>query len=351
MSRTLTTETSRIDSVFTGKGLKRDTVAYWAAVAALAVIGALIGDSYLHHIFILVFIWCIVVASWDLILGYAGIFNYAQLVFFTFGAYGSAMLSVYAGVTPLLAIAAAAAIGAGIGVVVAVPTLRLKGEYVALYTFAVHLALLPLIQQGKAIGMGGNTGLLGIPWLNLLGHEVSPIDKMTWYWVALLFGSICVYLIYFIILRGRMGLAFIAMRDSNTFAQAIGVNEYKYRLLAFVASAAFTAVAGGLYAHYTTVVTPKVLGTEFFLMAMVMLAVGGMGRFPGAVLGVFVVVIGNELLRAFDDYRLFLLGVAVVVTVIFLPEGIVTLILRQRRRSRSKALESGLGRLRRWFRI
>lgn len=338
MFGTLTSETTRIDSVFTGKGLKKDSMAYWAVVAALALMGAFINDSYLHHILILVFIWCIVVASWDLILGYAGIFNYAQLVFFTFGAYGSAMLSIYAGITPLLAIGAAALVGAGIGLIVGVPSLRLKGEYVALYTFAVHLALLPLIQQGKAIGMGGNTGLLGIPWLNLFGHVVSPIDKLTWYWVALLFGSICVYLIYFIVLRGRMGLAFVAMRDADTFAQAIGVNEFKYKLLAFVVSAAFTAVAGGLYAHYTTVVTPKILGTEFFLMAMVMLAVGGMGRFPGAVIGVFVVVIGNELLRAFDDYRLFLLGLAVVLTVIFLPEGVVALI-RKRRWHRSQTPE------------
>lgn len=325
MSVTENAKAAKISSTFTGAGLKRDSLMYWAMVAALAALGAVIGDSYIHHIMILVFIWCIVIASWDLILGYAGIFNYAQLVFFTFGAYGSAMLSIYTGLTPLLAIAAAAGIGAMVGVIVAIPSLRLKGEYVALFTFAVHLALPPLIQQGKAIGMGGNTGLLGIPWLNLFGFQVSTIDKLTWYWVALAFGSVCVYLIYFVVLRGRMGLAFIAMRDADTFAQAIGVNEYKYKLLAFVVSAVFTAVAGGLYAHYTSVVTPKVLGTEFFLMAMVMLAIGGMGRFPGAVLGVFIVVIGNELLRSFDDYRLLLLGVVVVLTVIFLPNGVAGL--------------------------
>lgn len=314
-----------IASVFTGDRLKQQSLIYWLVIATLALAGGLIGDSYIRHIFILVFIWCVVIASWDLILGYAGIFNYAQLVFFTFGAYGSAMLSIYAGLTPLLAILAAAGIGAVVGVVIAVPSLRLKGEYVALFTFAVHLALPPLIQQGKAIGMGGNTGLLGIPWLNLFGYQVSSIDKLTWYWVSLAIGAICVYLIYFVILRGRMGLAFIAMRDADTFAQAIGVNEYRYKLLAFVASAVFTAVAGGVYAHYTGVVTPRVLGTEFFLMAMVMLAIGGMGRFPGAVLGVFIVVIGNELLRSFDDYRLLLLGVAVVLTVIFLPQGVAGL--------------------------
>ena len=101
------------------------------------------------------FIWCIVIASWDLILGYAGIFNYAQLVFFAVGAYSAAMLSIYAEITPLLSIACAGVIGAVAGALVSLPSLRLKGEYVALFTFAVHLALPPIIQQGKAIGMGG----------------------------------------------------------------------------------------------------------------------------------------------------------------------------------------------------
>lgn len=328
--------TQLISSVFTGRGLLRDSVIYWIVVAGLALSGALIGDNYIRHVFILVFIWCIVIASWDLILGYAGIFNYAQLVFFAVGAYSSAMLSIYAGFTPLLSIACAAIFGGAVGALIAIPSLRLKGEYVALFTFAVHLALPPVIQQGKAIGMGGHTGLLGVPWLNLFGYQVSTIDKLTWFWVSLAFGAVCVYVIYFVVLRGRMGLAFVAMRDAGTFAQSIGVNENKYKFLAFVVSAVFTAIAGGIYAHYTTVVTPKILGTEFFLMAMVMIAVGGMGRFPGAILGVFVVVIGNELLRSFDDYRLLLLGVAVVVLVIFFPNGLAGL-TRRRRADRDRA--------------
>lgn len=128
---------------------------------------------------------------------------------------------------------------------------------------------------------------------------------------------------YFFILCGRIGLAFIAMRDVDEFAQSLGVNERRYKFLALVLSALFAAIGGGLYAHYTAVVTPKILGTEFFLMAMVMLAIGGMGRFPGAILDVFVIVIGNELLRMFDDYRLLILGVAVVLVVVLLPKGII----------------------------
>lgn len=317
------TDDGRIRSVFTGHNLVRDTVIYWAIVGLLALAGPVIGDSYYLHIFILVFIWCIVIASWDLILGYAGIFNYGQLVFFAVGAYGAAMLSIYAGTTPLVSIALAGLVGCVAGVLLAIPSLRLKGEYIALFTFAVHLAMPPIIQQGRAIGMGGNTGLLGIPRVNVLGYEISTIDKLAWFWLALLVGAICVYTIYYVIVRGRLGLAFIAMRDVDAFAQALGVDERRCKLLAFVLSAFFAAIGGGLYAHYTAVVTPKILGTEFFLMAMVMLAIGGMGRFPGIIIGVFVIVMGNEFLRIFDDYRLLILGGVVVLVVIFMPVGIV----------------------------
>jgi branched-chain amino acid transport system permease protein len=173
--------------------------------------------------------------------------------------------------------------------------------------------------------MGGTTGLLGIPPMNVFGYAIGPLDKLGWFLFALVVVSISVYAIYFWLLRSKFGHAFMALRDSEEFAQSLGVDERRYRLYAFVISAFFAGIAGAMYAHYTTVLTPKILGTEFFLMAMVMLAIGGMGRFPGAILGAFAVVIGNELLRVFDDYRLFILGVAIVVAVIFLPNGVISL--------------------------
>lgn len=320
-----------LKSQFAGAGFFKDSLIYWFCVIVIAVGVLFVEDPYIRHIFILAFIWCILVSSWDLVLGYAGIFNYAQLVFFAVGAYASAMISIYAGLTPLLAMVFAGGVGALAGVLIGLPCLRLRGEYVALFTFALHLALPPIIQQGREYGFGGNTGLLGIPWVNIFGYLVTPLDKLTWFWLALFVASICVYVIYFIVLRGKLGLAFIALRDSEDFAQSLGINAFRYKLMAFVISASLTGVAGALYAHYTTVLTPKILGTEFFLMAMVMLAIGGMGRFPGAVLGTFLVVIGNELLRVFDDYRLLILGLLVIMTILFLPNGIISIKDRVRR--------------------
>jgi branched-chain amino acid transport system permease protein len=126
-------------------------------------------------------------------------------------------------------------------------------------------------------------------------------------------------------LPGKLGMAFITLRDSEDFAKSLGVNDYKYKLIAFTFSAMITGIAGALYAHYVSVVTPKILGNEFFLMVMLMLSVGGTGKFPGVVLGAFIITIGNEVLRDAGQYRLLILGICVVLTILYLPNGIVQL--------------------------
>jgi branched-chain amino acid transport system permease protein len=291
----------------------------------LAALGPFLGSSYVHHVLILCFIWCIVIVGWDLLLGYVGVFNFAQLVFFAAGAYISGMLSIRLGVHPVAALLLSGLSVGAIGLLVGLPCLRLRGEYVALFTFAVHLALPALITQGRAVGTGGSTGLMGVPPLEAFGYTMRTIDKLPWYFLTLIAASAIIYLIYFVVLRGRLGQAFVALRDSEDFARALGVNDYAYKLIAFVISAFITGIAGALYAHYIGVVTPKILGNEFFLVAMLMLSVGGLGRFPGAILGAFIITIGNELLRDAGQYRLLLLGICVVLVILFLPNGIVRL--------------------------
>lgn len=298
---------------------------YWLAVAALALCGMLITDSYVQHVLILCFLWCMVAAAWDLTLGYAGIFNYAQIALFAAGAYATAMLTLKLGVSPLIAIPMATAITVLLGLAIALPCLRLQGEYVALFTFSVHLAMPPLIQLAKGWGTGGTMGLMGVPPIKLFGFALGSMNKIGWYYLALTAAAVSVYVIYFIVLKSRTGRAFVALRDSANFARSLGINEFKYKLLAFTLSALITGFAGALYAHYTSVVTPKILGNEFILLAIVMLAIGGIGRFPGAVLGAFVVTILNELLRDAGTYRLLILGMLVVLTLLWLPQGLASL--------------------------
>jgi branched-chain amino acid transport system permease protein len=246
---------------------------------------------------VIAMIWIVVVSAWDLVMGYAGIFNFAQLALFAIGGYASAMLSMHAGLPTAVAPFLAAAITGLVGLLIALPCLRLRGEYVALFTFAVHLALPTLFEKGRAFGTGGATGLVGIPPIEILSLRFPTSDKLAWYFLALAAAAAAVWLIYLVILPGRLGRAFVALRDSEPFARSLGIDDYSTRIALFVLSAAITGFGGALYAHYIGVMTPRVLGNEFFLMVMVMLSIGGMGRFPGAVLGAVLLTAGNERLR------------------------------------------------------
>lgn len=306
--------------------LRRSQIGFGLAVLFLAGLGVVVDSNYLLHILILTFMWCIVVASWDLLVGYSGILNFAQLVFFAVGGYASQMLALQAGFTALPAVALSVGIAALFGLLVGLPCLRLRGEYIALFTFAVHLAFPALLQLGRNYGTGGSAGLMGGQPLEALGFRLTSADKVGWYFVMLAIAALCIWLIYFILLRGRMGLAFVALRDAEEAARTLGVNDLRYRLLSFVISAALTGLAGALYASYVGVISPTVLGNEFFLIAMTMLCVGGLGRFPGVILGAFVITIGNELLRGLGEYRLLMLGAIVVASMIWLPQGIAALL-------------------------
>ena len=298
---------------------------FWSGVAAFAVAGLLVGESYLYHTLILFFIWTIVVVGWDLLLGYVGIFSFAQLVFFAAGAYATGMLSINLDVPSVAALVLGGVTVALLGLLIGLPCLRLRGEYVALFTFAVHLALPSILIQGRSVGTGGSTGLMGIPPMEVFGNTLHTIDKLPWYYLTLAAAAITVYAVYFVIVPGRLGKAFVMLRDSEEFAKSLGVNDYKYKLIAFTLSALMTGIAGGLYGQYLGVVTPKILGNELFLMAMLMLSIGGLGRFPGVILGAFIITVGNEILRDAGQLRLLALGICVVLAILLVPNGIIHL--------------------------
>ena len=312
---------------------------FFLAVAVAAAIGLVLRNEYLLHVLILTFIWCTVVAAWDLVMGYAGILNFAQLVFFAIGGYAAGMISIQFGITPALAIPLAALLVALLGVAIGAPCLRLRGEYVVLFTFAVHLATPTLLEQGRAIGTGGSGGLMGMPAFNIFGHILRSRDKVDWYFVTLCLATLSCYFIYYVVLKRKSGRAFIALRDAETSAKALGVNEYGFKLLVFAISAAITALAGAFYTFYVGLITPSVLGNEFFLIVMAMISIGGLGRFPGVLVGAVIVTLGNEALRTFGEYRLLIVGFVLVLTILYMPDGLVAGIRRAWHRLRKPKLQ------------
>ncbi|WP_028314272.1 branched-chain amino acid ABC transporter permease [Desulfatibacillum aliphaticivorans] len=287
------------------------------------------GVDYMMHILIMILIWGVVASCWDLIMGFAGIFSFGQVAFFVIGAYASAIVSNKFGIPPFFSIFIAGGIAAVLGVLVGLPCLRLKGAYVALVTFAVHMILEPFLKghMGRAIGTGGSRGILTIPPINIFGYAFTPDNKVAVFYLTLVLAVICSIIILMVI-RSFWGTAFLALKDSEDFSASLGVSAFKYKLAVFALTSFLTGMVGGFYAHYVGMLSTRMLGIDLFVTLMIMLVIGGIGQFPGAILGAIVTVTLNEMLSPLGPYRPLILGGLVVVLVLLLPDGVIGLLRR-----------------------
>jgi branched-chain amino acid transport system permease protein len=178
---------------------------------------------------------------------------------------------------------------------------------------------------GRAIGTGGPQGILSIPPLKFFGYTYNTMELVPWFYTVVVISFAALFIIYKII-HSNWGLAFIAVRDAEGFAKSIGINDFKYKLMVFGISSFLTGMIGGVYAHYVGMLSTRLLGLDLFLILMVMLVLGGMGRFPGALLGAFIAVFISEWLRPLETYRNVVFGAMVVLLVIFMPQGITGLL-------------------------
>ncbi len=312
---------------------RRDIVLALVLAVLLAVVPMVVGTRYIITQMTLFFIWAIVVTQWNLVLGVAGIFSLAQMALFAVGAYATAMLAYYFAVPVVLAMPAAGIVTVLASLVIGLACLRLRGPYVALLTLAIAQVIylvvvndtdcftnppsgcLPLFGGVRGFSRFGDLGfrsLLGSKWY--VAH----------YYVGL--GLALLALLFTIaIIRGPLGLAFTALRDNPGYAMSRGVSKFKYQLWVFGLSAFFTGLAGAFYAAQFGVVGPIVFSFATLLFLLSMIVVGGMGTVWGPLLGAAVLMLADEGMREFGDYRDIGLGLVLALFVILLPKGLAGL--------------------------
>ncbi|UCF90789.1 MAG: branched-chain amino acid ABC transporter permease [Desulfobacterales bacterium] len=277
------------------------------------------GDTYVMHIFILFFIWAVVASNWNLLMGYAGIFSLGNIGYFAIGAYASGILCKAFGWSPWVCILMGGlASMVCVTLFVGLPALRLSGIYIALLSLIFADSLPTILTQTRSI-TGGAMGLHDIPPL------FEGITRLQSYYINFALFLVMLTIIYRTI-HSSTGLAFVALRDSRSFAKALGVNEYKEKIKVFALVSLLTGITGGFYVHYLGDISPTTLAIEPFLLAIAMMEMGGIGRFPGAVLGAVIIVFGNEFLRLAGTLRLALLGALICAIILFFPGGLMQFI-------------------------
>jgi branched-chain amino acid transport system permease protein len=264
------------------------------------------------------------VLGYQLVFGHAGALSLAQGAFFGLGAYATALLATRLGWGFLATFSASILLPAALAGLVAAPVLRLRSHYFALATLGIaQVALLAAVNWADLTG--GANGLAGIPGIVIAGYAVPR----GWPMLGLVAGlALAGALASWLALRGRWARAFELLSERPLAAAAIGLDEGRMRLAAFIASAAYAGAGGALYAHTLRVVSPEALGFPVMVACLAMSVIGGSTHVLGAFIGALLLVHLPEWFRFLDLYRNVAYGAALLATIIIAPFGIAGALAR-----------------------
>lgn len=274
-------------------------------------------NSYLVHIAISIGIFAILSLSLNIIIGYAGIFALGHAAFYGIGAYSAALLMIHFGLSFWAALPLSAMFAGLSGLLIGSTVTRLRGDYLAIVTLGFG-EIVRLIFVNWVPVTNGPMGLSGIPQPSLFGFTF--FQKTEYYFLILILLLLTLFVIHRVVHSG-IGLNFMAIREDETLANSIGINPIRYKLLAFFLGAFFAGIAGAFWASYITFVSPDAFRYLDSVNILAMVIIGGVGSIPGAVLGAGIMVLAPEILRFVSDYRMLILGVAIVLMMIYKPTG------------------------------
>lgn len=303
------------------------------AAVILSALATLVEKSinpYYFQIIIYIGINIILASSLNLINGFAGQFSLGHAGFMAVGAYTAAVTTASLGLQRgdiwslpglFLALIFGGLMAAVFGLLVGIPTLRLKGDYLAITTLGFGEIIRVIVQNLDFLG--GARGFTGIP----------KLSNSFWVFSAV---AVVIFLISNLI-NSTYGKAFLAVRDDEIAAESVGISTTRIKVTAFVTGAFFAGVAGGLYAHFVTYINPQQFSFLKSFEIVVMVIIGGMGSIVGVILSAILLTILPEALRSVSQYRMVIYSLLLIIIMITRPQG---LFVRRRLKSGSAKAET-----------
>ena len=280
-------------------------------VVMMVLIKVGIINRYYEGIVRLICINIIMAVSLNLVCGFMGQLALGHAGFMSVGAYAAALFTMHCGLPEAVAFPLGLLVGgivaAIVGFLIGIPALRMRGDYLAIITLGFG-EIIRVVANALPI-TGGAKGLSGIP----------ASTNFSWaYWVMIL----SVFVI-FAFIKSRHGRAVISIREDEIAAEASGIRTTYYKMMAFVLAAFFAGIAGGLYAHHVGVLAPTKFDFNYSVEFLVMVVLGGMGSITGSIIAAIVLTILPEALRGFEDYRMLLYSLVLIVMMLFRPTGLL----------------------------
>ena len=301
-----------------GGRLRRVALPGTALLAAI-LFPLVVDNPYLVSVAVTAYVMAIAVYGLDVLLGYTGQLSLAHAGFFAIGGYTVGILTSDHGVNFWIALPVALAVTSLLGHLIGLAALRTRHDYFAIFTLAVGVMIVIVIERWEGL-TGGTDGLIGIPPPASIG-PVSFTSLNAQYYLILAFLVFTIYVVWSL-MSSLVGRTFLAVRNSEDLARAVGIDSGRTHQLSFVISAALAALGGALYAPFLGSIGPDVGDVPMTFNMLVYLMIGGVASLSGPLVGTILIVGLMQALTVFQEYTMVILGPILVLVIIFFPNGI-----------------------------
>ena len=301
-----------------------------AMVAILALIFPMITGRYEQDVAINVLVYVCLGLGLNIVVGLAGMLDLGYIAFYGVGAYTYALMSVHYQLAFWLCLPVAACTAMIAGCIIGYPTLRMRGDYLAIVTLGFGEIVRIILNNWMELTNGPN-GILGVkaPGIYFLSFaqglslEHLYLKKLHFLYYVILLLSIFTIIAVRRLNLSRIGRSWEAIREDETAAELMGVNTYKLKLLAYAMGALFAGLAGAFFAARVRFVSPESFTFLESATVLAMVVLGGMASIPGVILGALALIVLPEIFREFELYRMLCLGGAMVLMMVFRPGGFI----------------------------
>ena len=310
---------------------KQMPVWVWLVVVlVLALLFPVFTTRYAQDVAVNVLIYICLGLGLNIVVGLAGMLDLGYIAFYGIGAYSYALLNIHYGLSFWVCLPLAAFLSCVAGCIIGYPTLRMRGDYLAIVTLAFGEIVRLILNNWMSLTNGPN-GILGIKvpgifypsFFNGFSMEHLWLKKLHYlYYVALMLAIVTIIAVYRLNFS-RIGRAWESIREDETAAELMGVNTFLLKLLAYAMGAVFAGLAGAFFASRMRFVSPESFTFLESAMVLCMVVLGGMGSIPGIILGAAALIVLPELFRGFELYRMLAFGAAMVIMMLFKPSGLI----------------------------
>ncbi len=294
-------------------------------IVLLVLVGAVpfifANNAYALRTSIVVMFYIVLALSLNFVLGFAGQLSMGHSAFYAVGAYTLAIATVNYGIPFWLSLLLSAIVSSIFGLLLGIPTLRLRGDYLAITTIGFG-EILRLVLINWTSFTRGPAGIPGIPSPSIFGMTIST--NMGYYYITYILALLTIFISYRL-LNSRLGRGLIAVRDDEVAAEAMGINPTYLKILAFVLGATIAGIVGGIFGSYIHYVNPDNFTYSESVTILTMVVLGGVGSIPGVVVGSAILAVLPEALRGIETYRYAIYGLLLVLMMIIRPQGMISM--------------------------